>query len=90
MPVIEPRYLPESAMTMANACEDGNLLPIQWESSQTHEATQLQAEVIQDMLCSSVTPPDTPTRCQNHENVATFKQNILVSNILQIQLINYM
>ena len=39
---------------------------------------------------SSVSLPDTPARHQNHANVATFKQNILVSHILQIQLINYM
>ena len=77
---------PESA----NEHEDGNLLPMQWESSQTHKETQLQAEVIQDMLHSSVTPLDTPTRHQNRANVATFKQDILASNILQTQLTNYM
>ena len=69
---------------------ENQLLPIQWEPPQTHEATQLQAEAIQDMLCSSVSPPDTPTRRQNCANVATFKQGILVSNVLQIKLINYM
>ncbi len=42
------------------------------------------------MLCSSVTPPDTLTHCQNCANVATFKQGILASNILQTQLTNYM
>ena len=50
----------------------------------------MQAEAIQDMLCSSVTPPDTPTRRRNRENVTTFKQDILAGNILQTQLINYM
>ena len=79
----EPRNQPESN-------EDENLLSMQWEPPQTHEETQLQAEAIQDMLRSSVTPPDTLTCCQNCENVAAFKQGILASNILQTQLINYM
>ena len=87
MPIIEPRYEPRN---QPEPNEDGNLLPMQWESSQIHKDTQLQAEAIQEMLRSSVTPPDTPTRRQNRENVAAFKQGVLASNILQTQLTNYM
>ena len=90
MPVIEPRYQEPRDQLEPEPDEDGNLLPMQWEPPQTHEETQLQAEAIQDMLRSSVTPPDTPTRRRNRENVATFKQGILAGNILQTQLTNYM
>ena len=90
MSVIESWYQEPWDQLESEPDEDENLLPMQWESSQTHEETQLQAEVIQDMLCSSVTPPDTPTRRRNRENVTTFKQDILAGNILQTQLINYM
>src|SRR5436190_15442838 len=85
MPANETPYEPKPQPENEN-----ELLPIQWEPPQTHEATQLQAEAIQDMLRSSVTPPDTPTRRRNRANVATFKQSILASNILQTQLTNYM
>src|SRR5436189_6114858 len=88
MPVIELQY--QEPRNQPESNEDENLLPMQWEPPQTHEETQLQAEAIQDMLRSSVTPPDTPTRRQNRANVATFKQGILASNILQTQLTNYM
>ena len=87
MPANETPYEPELQPENEN---ENELLPIQWEPPQTHEATQLQAEAIQDMLRSSVTPPDTPTRRRNRANVATFKQGILASNILQTQLTNYM
>jgi hypothetical protein len=87
MPVIESPYEPEPE----NENEDENEnLPKQWDPPQTHEATQLQAEAIQNMLCSSASPPDTPTRLQNRANVATFVQGILATNILHQQLINYM
>ncbi len=52
--------------------------------------TRLQAEAIQNMLCSSVSPPDTHTRRQNCANVATFTQGILATNILHNQLVDYM
>jgi len=87
MPANETPYEPEPQPENEN---ENELLPIQWEPPQTHEATQLQVEAIQDMLRSSISPPDTPTRHQNRANVATFKQGILASNILQTQLTNYM
>ena len=91
MLVIETPYEPGPANgnERENGHEDENL-PIQSESPQIHEATQLQAEVIQDMLCSSVSPLDTSICHQNCANVATFTQDILAINILQQQLINYM
>ena len=55
-----------------------------------HQETQLQAEAIQTMLCSSLTPMDTPNRHQNCANVATFAQGILATNILHDQLVDYM
>ena len=42
----------------------------------THQETQLQAEAIKNMLSSSLSPPDTLTRHQNRENVATFARGI--------------
>jgi hypothetical protein len=87
----ETPYEPEPQPENENENEN-ELLPTQWKPPQTHEATQLQveAEAIQDMLRSSISPADTPTRRQNRANVATFKQGILASNILQTQLTNYM
>ena len=70
--------------------QDENDLPEQWEPPQGHQETQLQAEAIQNMLRSSLTPPDTPTRRQNRANVATFAQGILATNILHDQLVDYM
>ena len=63
---------------------------MQWELPRTHEETRLQAKAIQNMLRSSLSPPDTPTRHQNRENVATFTQGVLANNILHGQLTNYM
>jgi hypothetical protein len=49
-----------------------NDLPEQWEPPRNHQETQLQAEAIQNMLWSSISPPDTPTRRQNRANVTAF------------------
>src|SRR6266487_1345339 len=49
--------------------EDEDDLPMQWELPRTHGETQLQAKAIQNMLCSSLSSPNTPPRCQNCENV---------------------
>ena len=44
----------------------------------------------QDMLRSSISLPDTPTRRQNRANTATFIQGILATNILHDQLVDHM
>jgi hypothetical protein len=57
-----------------------------WSSPNTHTKLYQQAGAIQDMLRSSVEPPDTPTRLRNHTNVNTFMQNILAKDLVHKQL----
>ena len=66
------------------------VLPMEWEPPQTHQETQLQAEAIQNMLCSSISSSDTSTCCQNRANITAFTQDILATNILHDQLVGYM
>jgi hypothetical protein len=61
-----------------------------WSSPSTHDKLHQQAEAIQDMLRSSVEPPDTPTREQNRTNVETFMQTVLAQDIIHKQLTDYM
>jgi len=49
----------------------------------------LQAEAIQNMLRSSLSPSDIPTCCQNCANIVTFAQGLLATNILYDQLVDY-
>jgi len=61
-----------------------------WSSPNTHDKLYCQATAIQDMLRSSVEPPDTPTRAQNRTNVETFMQTVLAKDIVHKQLTEYM
>ena len=49
----------------------------------------MQAKAIQDMLRSSTSPPDTPTRQQNRANVAKFMRGTLATNTLHKELTTY-
>ena len=61
-----------------------------WSSPNTHNKLYQQAGAIQDMLRSSIEPPDTPTRLCNRTNVDTFMQNILAKDLVHKQLTDYM
>ena len=61
-----------------------------WSSPTTHDKLHQQAKAIQDMLRSSVEPPDTPTRIRNCTNVETFMHTVLAQDVVHKQLINYM
>ena len=90
MPAPEPELSDQIQQHIQQELDEDNDLPMKWEPPQTYQETQLQAEAIQNMLCSSLTPPDTPTCCQNQENAATFACGILATNILHNQLVDYM
>ena len=65
-------------------------LPNTWSSPTTHSALYQQAQAVQDMLRSSVEPPDTPTRQSNRANVRKFMESVLTQDIVHQQLTNYM
>ena len=60
-----------------------------WSSPSTHIKLKQQASATLDLLRSSATPPDTPTRRQNRENVKKFTQHILTTDLLHDRLISY-
>lgn len=78
----------ETEETEVSGAEEG--LPDVWDTPKTHRALYQQVNAIQDMLRSSVEPPDTPTRQQNRDNVKKFTEHILATDIVQKQLTNYM
>ena len=63
----QPVSQPEQIQLNVNGDNvNGNNDPlIEWEPPRNCYDTQLQAKAIQDMLCLSISPPDTPTCCQN-------------------------
>ena len=65
-------------------------LPEIWSSPIRHDRLYQQATVIQDMLRSSVEPPDTPTRARHRTNVETFMQTVLARDLVHNRLTNYM
>ena len=61
-----------------------------WSSPKSHEKLFQQAGAIQDMLRSSVEPPDTLTQSRNRANVETFIQTVLTKDLVHKQLTDYM
>jgi hypothetical protein len=61
-----------------------------WSSPKTHDKLHQQSKAIQNMLRSSVEPPDTPTRKHNRDNVETFMQTVLAKDLIHKQLTDYM
>jgi DDE superfamily endonuclease/Tc5 transposase DNA-binding domain len=80
---------PEHLEHTENATPDADLPEI-WSSPIRHDRLQQQATVIQDMLRSSVEPPDTPTRTLHRTNVKTFMQTVLARDLVHNRLTNYM
>ena len=60
-----------------------------WSSPTTHTKLKKQTSAIIDFLRSSASPPDTPTRQQNRQNLKKFIDYVLISDITQRLLVNY-
>jgi hypothetical protein len=65
-------------------------LPEIWSSPTSHNKLYQQAQAVQQLLRSSVEPPDTPTRQNNRANVRKFMELVLTQDIVHQQLTNYM
>ena len=69
--------------------EQSPSLPSVWGTPKDFKSVQKQASAIQDILRSSASPPDTPTRQQYRSNTKRFMQGITASNIVYSQLLTY-
>lgn len=70
--------------------EEDNELPEIWNTPKTHEELYQQSSAIQNMMRSSISPPDTPTRQQNRSNIKKFMETVLAKDIVHKQLTSYM
>ena len=82
-PELEPR------LTTSSGASSGSL-PSQWTTPITLKAVKKQGQAIQDMLRSSQSPPDTPTRKKQRTNTQQYIRSITIAHILHKQLLDYM
>ena len=88
LPKASPELELEPRPTSSGASSDS--LPSQWTTPTTLKAVKKQGQAIQDMLRSSQSPPDTPTRKKQRTNTRQYIRSITIAHILHKQLLDYM
>jgi hypothetical protein len=81
---------PSQIMQVSQNQDSDSDLPSSWSTPNDAKKLRKQANAIIELLRSSITPPDTPTRLQNRQNIAKFRDGTIAMDININLKINYM